>query len=54
MAGMACTITEEAYGSVKKIKFAWTSDDSAGTASGTTTGAYTGEIIRLVTVLASH
>ena len=48
MAGTV-TITEETIGTVKKIKFAWTSD-AAGAADGTTTKAYTGEAIRLVTV----
>ncbi len=46
---MAVTITEETFQSIKKIKFAWTSA-ADGTASGTTTKTYTGEVIRLVTV----
>lgn len=49
----SCTITEETYGSVKKVKWAWTSaaDGTVGAAavSSTTTNAYNGEIIRLVT-----
>lgn len=49
MAGMVCTITETTHTSVKKIKFAWTSDDAAGTASGTTTSYYTGKILGLAT-----
>lgn len=50
MAGMVCTITETTHGSVKKIKFAWTSDDAAGTATGTTTVPYSGRFIGLITV----
>lgn len=49
----ACTITEETLGSVKKIKWAWTSaaDGSVGAAavSSTTTGVYNGECLRLIT-----
>lgn len=48
MAGTV-TITEETIGSVKKVKFEWTSS-AAGAADGTTTKTYNGEIIRLVTV----
>lgn len=48
MAGTV-TITEETHSSVRKIKFDWTSD-AAGAADGTTAKAYTGEILRLVTV----
>lgn len=45
------TVTEEICGTVKKIKFAWTSNSAdGGKATKTTTNAYTGEIIRLVTV----
>ncbi len=50
MANMACTITETRVGSVKKIKFDWLSDDSAGTVAGTTTYAYSGRFIGLITV----
>lgn len=46
---MAVTITEETYGTVKKVKFEWTSA-ADGTASGTTEKSYSGEIIRLVTI----
>lgn len=46
---MAVTITEETMGHVKKIKAVWVSA-ADGSASGTTTGVYTGEIIRLVTI----
>lgn len=46
---MSCTITEETISDVKKVKFVWVSGaDQAAT--GTTTKAYSGEIIRLVTV----
>ena len=47
------TVTEETFNSVKKIKFAWTSEDggaNAGKATKTTVNAYSGEIIRLVTI----
>ncbi len=46
-------VTEETFGSVKKITFAWTSENggaNAGKASKTTVNHYNGEIIRLVTV----
>jgi hypothetical protein len=53
---MAVTITEEIFRSspenphpVKKITFDWTSD-AAGDATETTTNAYTGELLRFVTV----
>lgn len=50
---MSVTITEEKFGNalqpLNKIKFVWVSA-ADGTASGTTTNTYTGEIIRLVTV----
>lgn len=49
---MSCTITEETQSHVKKVKFDWISA-ADGTASGTTDGVYTGEIIRLVTVPAA-
>ena len=52
MAAGSVTTSEETYGTVKKIAFAWTSGTGAegGTASGTTANAYSGEIIRMVTV----
>ena len=50
MAGSSVTFTETTSGSVKKIKAAWVSDDSAGTASGTTTYGYSGKIELLTTV----
>lgn len=45
-------LTEERHGTVKKITCAWTSEDggdNAGKAQKTTTYAYSGEVIRLVT-----
>jgi hypothetical protein len=52
MAAGTVTITEELLGTVKKVKFEWTSGDGAegGTAAGTTDNAYSGEVLRLVTV----
>ena len=48
---MACTITEVTFGSVKGIKFAWsTASSSSGGATGTTTNAYNGLIEQLCTV----
>lgn len=49
---MSCVITEETQAHVKKIKFVWVSA-ADGTASGTTSGVYSGEVIRLVTIPAS-
>ena len=48
MAGTV-TITEETYGSIKKIAWTWLCDAS-GDADGQTTGAFNGAIERLVTV----
>ena len=48
MAGTVTT-TEETHGTVRKITFAWTSS-AGGAADATTTYAYSGEVIRLVTV----
>lgn len=45
---MAVTITEITYGTVKKIKFAWTSA-ADGTASGATPNVYDGQALMLVT-----
>jgi hypothetical protein len=45
-------LTEETFGTVKKITCAWTSENGggdAGKAGKTTTNAYSGEVIRLVT-----
>jgi len=53
MAGVAGSviITEEIYGTIKKIKFAWTSGtiDYEGIASGQTTKVYSGKILGLAT-----
>lgn len=46
---MSCTVTEENMSHIKKIKFVWVSA-SDGTASGTTGGVYSGEILRLITI----
>jgi hypothetical protein len=46
-------VVEETFNKIQKVKFAWTSEDvgaDAGKATKTTTNAYTGEIIRLVTI----
>jgi hypothetical protein len=43
------TISEETFNTVKKVAFAWLSDGD-GKATKTTDFAYTGEILRLVTV----
>lgn len=50
---MSCTITEENQGHIKKIKFVWVSATN-GTATGTTTCVYSGEILRLVTIPAAE
>lgn len=52
MAAGTVTILEEIYGTIKKIKFSWTSGDGAeaGTASGQTSEAYSGKILGLATV----
>lgn len=44
------TITEETFGSVKKITFAWTSDASGNVSGTLTTKSYNGALERLVTV----
>lgn len=49
---MSCVITEETQSHIKKVKFVWVSA-ADGTASGTTTGVYSGEIRRLVTIPAA-
>lgn len=52
MAAGTITITEKAHiGTVRKIVFAWTAgtDADAGTASGTTTAAYDGELLGFTT-----
>ena len=53
----SCTITEETHGTVKKVKFVWVSAAGgtvgAAAVNSTTTNAYSGEIVRLVTVPAT-
>lgn len=51
MAAGSVTITEETFGSIRKVKFDWTAgtDAEAGTASGQTTKAYNGKILGLAT-----
>lgn len=49
MAGSAMTFTEVTGGSVKRIKAAWTSDDTTGAVSGTTSNYYDGACLMLVT-----
>lgn len=50
----AVTLTEETLGVIKKIKWAWTAHTdgkvATATSGATTTKAYNGEIVRLVTV----
>lgn len=46
---MSCIVTEEKISHIKKVKFEWVSA-AEGTASGTTSNIYSGEIIRLVTI----
>jgi len=48
MAGTVVT-TEETFGTIKKIKFAWTSS-AGGAADATTVAGFSGAIERLVTV----
>ena len=49
--GTSCTITEETFGSVKKVTFAWaTNSSSSGGVTKATTGAYNGALERLVTI----
>jgi len=50
MAGSAMVFTEIRHSSVKKIKAAWTSDDTTGAVSGTTTYPYNGRLIGVITV----
>ena len=51
MAAGTVTITEEIYGTIKKIKFAWVSGTGGdvGTASKQTTYVYSGKILGLAT-----
>jgi len=46
---MTVVITEETFGTVKKIKFAWESD-ALGVATGQTVKSFSGELLRLITV----
>ena len=50
MAGSAMVFTETVHGSAKKIVAAWTSDDTTGAVSGTTTQVYDGEVLGLTTI----
>ena len=52
MAAGTVTTTEELLGNVKKVTFAWTAGTAgeAGTATGTTTYPYTGNLLKVVTV----
>jgi len=49
MAGSSMTFLETRYTTVKKIKCAWTSDDTTGAVSGTTAYPYSGRFIGLIT-----
>ena len=53
MAGSSVLFTESRTGSVKKIKAVWVSDDTLGTASGTTEFVYDGKVELLTTVPAA-
>lgn len=53
MAGSSVTFTETTIGPVRRVKAVWVSDDSAGTASGTTTYGYNGKCELLTTVPAA-
>ncbi len=46
----AITLTEQTFGSIKRIKFAWTSDASGNVSGIPTANVYDGEIISCVTV----
>jgi len=50
----AVTLSEETYGVIKKIKWAWTAHTdgkvATTTANAVTTKAYNGELVRLVTI----
>lgn len=50
----SCTVTEETFGTIKKVKWAWVSaaDGTVGAAliPTVTSNAYSGEIVRLVTI----
>ena len=49
--GTSCTVTEETFGSVKKVTFAWaTLSSSSGGVTKATTGVYNGALQRFVTI----
>ena len=50
MAGSATVITETRIGPVKRVKIAWTSDDTTGEVTGTTTYGYSGKLELVTTV----
>jgi len=50
MAGSAMVFTEITHGTVKKIKAEWTSDDTTGAVTGTTTSFYFGRLLGAITV----
>ena len=50
MAGSSMVFTEITYGTIKKIKAVWLSDDFTGAVSGTTTNYYDGRFIGACTV----
>jgi len=50
MAGSAMVFTEIRHSTVKKIKAAWTSDDTTGAVSGTTTYPHSGKLVGAITV----
>jgi len=49
MAGSSMTFTYEAFGPIVKVIADWVSDDSAGTASGTTAVKVIGDLVKGVT-----
>lgn len=53
MAGSSVTFTETRFGSIKRIKAVWVSDDTTGVASGQTEFAYDGKLELLTTVPAA-
>ena len=50
MAGSAMVFTEIRHTTVKKIKAAWTSDDTTGAVSGETSYPYDGKLLGAITV----
>lgn len=49
MAGSSVTFTENQGPGLQKVKAAWTSDDTTGAVSDTTTYAYNGKVERFIT-----